>query len=426
MYRVGAPSSLWGAAIFCALSAAACAKKPPELSRLESSSLPKDLTPLGQVFGGVVELVGAQIVSPPQAVKPGGRVEVKLVWRKLGAVPRGFRLFTHVLDEAGERILNLDATGALRKTEREEPLYPPSLWEEGKLYVDELAFFVPSAVRTDTIRIVCGVYRGKERLRLSSGSSPEATRATALRLNVTLPPQPGAGTVPSLWVPFRRAPIVLDGKLDEEAWATAGVAGPFVNVATGRPITGADVGARAKLLYDDEALYIGVDVVDEDLRGGFDRSQRDPHLWTEDTIEVMVDPDGDGDNLDYYEIQVGPQNLVFDSVFDSYNQPRVAPDGPFGHQEWSSQLKSAVTVRGTLDDQASDDGYTVELAIPWSSFDRAKRTPPAPADVWRLNLYALDSSGSASAWSPILGQGNFHKAARFARVRFLAKPRAAP
>lgn len=426
MFRFGAPSSLWGAALFCALSVAGCAKKPPELSRLELASLPKDLTPLGQVFGGVVELVGARLVSPPQAVKPGGRVEVRLVWRKLGSVPRGYRLFTHVLDEAGERILNLDATGPLRKAEREEPLYPPSVWEEGKLYVDDFAFFVPSSVRTDTIRVVCGVYRGKERLRLPSGSAAEATRATALRLNVALPPPPGAAAVPSLWIPFRRGPIVLDGKLDEEAWATAASTGPFVNVATGRPATSSEVGGRAKLLYDDDALFVAVEVFDEELRGGFDVSQRDPHLWTKDTVELMLDPDGDGDNLDYYEIQVGPQNLVFDSVFDSYNQPRVAPDGPFGHEEWSSQLKSAVTLRGSLDDPASDEGYTVELAIPWSSFDRAKRAPPAPADLWRINLYAIDDSGSASAWSPILGQGNFHKAARFGRARFLTKPPAKP
>ncbi len=39
----------------------------------------------------------------------------------------------------------------------------------------------------------------------------------------------------------------------------------------------------------------------------------------------MIDPDGDGDNRDYYEIQLGPQNLVFDSQFDGYNQPRVLP-----------------------------------------------------------------------------------------------------
>jgi hypothetical protein len=131
----------------------------------------------------------------------------------------------------------------------------------------------------------------------------------------------------------------------------------------------------------------------------------------------MVDPDGEGDNLDYYEIQVGPQNLVFDSRFDAYNRPRVEPDGPFGHQDWRAQLRNAVTVRGTLDDEREDEGYVVELAIAWASFAKAKRSPPLPDDTWRMNFYAMQNNGGV-AWSPILGQGNFHKASRFGRVRF--------
>jgi hypothetical protein len=171
-------------------------------------------------------------------------------------------------------------------------------------------------------------------------------------------------------------------------------------------------------LYDEQALYVGFEVFDDDVRGGFDPAQPDPHLWTNDTVEVMVDPDGDGDNRDYYEIQVGPQNLVFDSAFDSYNEPRVAPDGPYGHQEWSANVHSAVQVQGTLDDAREDDGYVVEMAIPWASFVKAKRSPPKPDDMWRMNFYAMQNNGGV-AWSPILGQGNFHKASRFGRVRFV-------
>ncbi|RYZ04749.1 MAG: hypothetical protein EOO73_22415 [Myxococcales bacterium] len=421
----GAPSSLWGAALFCLLCASACARKPSELDKLEVATTPPGLSRLDQVFGGALELVGAQVVSPVQAVKPGGRVELKLYWRKVGDVPSGYRLFTHVLDEAGERILNLDATGALRRSQLGEPLYPPSVWEEGKLYVDELSFFVPTTVRTDTIRVACGVYRGSDRLTIAGRTGAEAARATVAKLSVAQPPLPGTTTTPVLWVQRSRSPIRIDGKLDEDAWQHASLTGPFVNVTTGRPVTGSELGGRAKLLYDDSALFLGIEVVDEDLRGGFPPNEPDPHLWSKDAVEIMIDPDGDGDNLDYYEVQIGPQNLVFDSVFDAYNQPRVEPNGPFGHQEWSSKLTSAVTLRGTLDDDEEDEGYTVELSIPWSSFNRAKRTPPTSVDTWRMNLYAMQS-GSASAWSPILGQGNFHKASRFGRLRFAARPRATP
>ena len=134
------------------------------------------------------------------------------------------------------------------------------------------------------------------------------------------------------------------------------------------------------------------------------------------SVLATNDPDGDGDNNDYYEIQIGPQDLVFDSRFDKYNQPRLLPNGPFGHEEWSAQAKHAVALRGTLNDSSDKDlGYTLEAEIPWVVFDKAKTVPPKFGDTWRMNFYAMRSNGGV-AWSPILGEGNFHKASRFGRV----------
>ena len=107
----------------------------------------------------------------------------------------------------------------------------------------------------------------------------------------------------------------------------------------------------------------------------------------------MLDPDGDGDNKDYYEIQINPQNLVFDSQFDDYNQPKNEPDGPFGHQEWTAKLKSAVSVKGTLDKPGDkDQGYVVEALMPWKAFEKAKKLPPEPGGTWRMNFYAMQNN----------------------------------
>jgi hypothetical protein len=172
-------------------------------------------------------------------------------------------------------------------------------------------------------------------------------------------------------------------------------------------------------LWDADRLYVAFEVEDATVHGGFPPDAVDPHLWERDCVELMIDPDGDGDNQDYYEIQIGPQNLVFDSQFDRYNQPRAG--GRFGHQDWSAALTSAVAVAGTLDrDSDRDRGYTVEAALPWRAFDKAKHVPPRPGDQWRINLYAMQDNGGV-AWSPILGQGNFHRAARFGRVRWSGK-----
>jgi hypothetical protein len=216
------------------------------------------------------------------------------------------------------------------------------------------------------------------------------------------------------------AGITIDGKLDEAAWQGAATTGPFVNVGTGREDPKQPTQGSAKLLWDDEHFYIGFEVSDSTVRGGWPEGAKDPHLWEKDTVEVMIDPDGDGDNKDYYEIQINPQNLVFDTQYDAYNAPNGNGKGPFGHEDWSAGLTSAVVVRGTMDDDADKDaGYTVEAKIPWASLGKAKRSPPAPGDVWRMNFYAMQNNGG-TAWSPILGQGNFHRASRFGRVRFAA------
>lgn len=421
----------WGsAALGCVLALTSCSKKlPPDLQGLELAAAPANLPiPLSVELGGAVELVGAKI-TPTTGLKPNARVEVTLYWRKLGKVDKGFRLFTHVLDEAGERILNLDANGPLRKSVGDEFLLPPGDWQDGKVYVDQFAFWVPSTVRTDTISIVCGMFRGKERLPITRGlrDPQHRDRIEVAKLPVQRPPATSVGAVPVVWVSLLRSDqaVTIDGKLDEPAWKLGASVGPLLNVATGEPTSGKEVTANLKLLYDQRALYVGFEVFDEDVRGGFDPAQADPHLWLKDTVEMMIDPDGDGDNKDYYEIQVNPQNLVFDSVFDAYNLPHVEPDGPFGHQEWSSQLKSAVVVHGTLDDDKEDEGYVVELALPWSSLTRASHVPPRTTDIWRMNFYAMQNNGGA-AWSPILGQGNFHKASRFGRVHFSALPSPLP
>lgn len=213
--------------------------------------------------------------------------------------------------------------------------------------------------------------------------------------------------------------IELDGKLSEPAWRRAPITEPFVHPSTGQRVPeNSPLGGTARLLYDSDHLYIAIVARDLDVRGGFDSAAVDPHLWTKDTVEVMLDPEGDGDNLDYYEIQVSPQGLVFDSQFDNYNQPRVLPDGPFGHQEWKSDVRRGVTLQGTLDDpRDTDEGYVVEMALPFRALSRVKELPPKPATVWRANLYVMQNNGGVS-FSPILGQGNFHKASRFGRLVF--------
>jgi hypothetical protein len=381
-------------------------------------------------YDGKVKLLGYNL-EPAGPVSPGAKVRLTMYWESKAPVGDGWNLFTHILDGSGERILNIDNVGPLRQLRGNRQILWPTAWQPGKVYVDEQEFTVPAKVKTRKIQVVAGVWKGDQRLKILSGPKDRARRGIVADIAVTGRRRTGhwrSTRVPTLRVNKLREgeAIQIDGKLDEPAWRKAAHTGGFVQVSTGEPVRVAEPGGYAKLLWNDAGLFVGFDVRDPDVVGGFDPTAKDPHLWTKDTVEIMADPDGDGDNRDYYEIQINPQNLVFDSRFDHYNQPKVEPNGPFGHEEWSAQVRSAVAVDGTLDQPGDQDrGYVVEAMIPWQAFDRAKTVPPAVGDTWRMNFYAMQNNGGV-AWSPILKQGNFHKASRFGRVTWAERGWSSP
>jgi Carbohydrate family 9 binding domain-like len=228
----------------------------------------------------------------------------------------------------------------------------------------------------------------------------------------------GDGTVtgtPAAVGKFLAAPTI-DGKLDDAAWESATTLGPFVDPGQGNEDMSALAGAWAKVGWDDKALYFAFFVRDTSPMAPFDKSETDPHLWEKSSaIEVMLQPGNPGDNRDYYEMQYDTKGAAFDTHWDDYNDPIVeAPTGKvFGHQEWSSKADRAAFVE-------QDRYYTLEVAIPWTSFVKGRTAiPPKAGDVWRLNLYAFrDSQRVSNAWSPIKGQGNFHKSSRWGTIQF--------
>jgi hypothetical protein len=75
-----------------------------------------------------------------------------------------------------------------------------------------------------------------------------------------------------------------------------------------------------------------------------------------------------------------------------------------------------VVVNGTIDKSGDhDEGYTVEALLPWKAFAKSTKVPPEIGSRWRVNFYAMQNNGGV-AWSPILKQGNFHKASRFGEI----------
>ena len=216
--------------------------------------------------------------------------------------------------------------------------------------------------------------------------------------------------VPKLRVVETERGPKLDGSLGDPVWSFANTTGAFVETRKGGV---APFQASAKVLWDQHYLYVGVDAHDALLRAS--QVERDDHLWEQDCVELMIDPDGDGKN--YFEIQVSPRGVVFDTRYEARRVPQ-----PFGHTDWDSKARVGVSPRGNLDDHEADAGYSVEMAIPWQAFslDGKPFTPPAIGDEWRANLYVIDlieDRQRAAAWSP-LGVGDFHVPRRFGILAF--------
>jgi len=399
--------------------------------------VPADAKKTDVNFENKVHLVGYKI--EPEQAGPNTPVKVTYYWRCDEPLEEGWRLFTHIQHEGFERFEGLDGVGPLREARGQSQVGGPDKWERGKIYADEQSFTMPAELRGPDSIVYVGIFKGDARLRTISGPNDGDNRAIVTKIKTGVAPKPqeqpkrGANDLPEIQ-PTKLAAgekIVIDGKADDKAWGGAASTGPFVDVGTGKPNTSFPVDGTAKMLWDDTNLYVLIEIKDPDVTGGFTSKEAQPTewtttgqpmTWTKHTAEIMIDPDGDGDNVNYYEIQVNPQNKVFKSQFDGYNKPKTDPQGPFGHEDWDPKMTTVVVVKGTIDKpDDKDEGYVVEAQIPWKAFEKgAKQLPPKGGDTWRMNFYAMAKNGG-TAWSPILGQGNFHKATRFGRVTWATK-----
>jgi hypothetical protein len=171
----------------------------------------------------------------------------------------------------------------------------------------------------------------------------------------------------------------------------------------------------AKMLWDENTFYIAWVCDDPDI--WTTKFAKDGDLWTEEVVEIFIDPNAD--SKDFLELEVNPANTFVDLKVAS----------PFkGDVTWDIKgLKTAVTVEGTLnkrDDQ--DTRWTVEVAIPWTGMadiPPGMTGPPADGTTWRVNLYRIDLAKAGTgddeylAWSPT-GKINFHMPDKFGIVRF--------
>ena len=228
--------------------------------------------------------------------------------------------------------------------------------------------------------------------------------------------------VPALTIPRAKGPIAIDGRIDEAEWAGAArIDGFKLANSRMREVQAARHPTQARLLWDDQALYVAFECQDEDVWCREAAKHDDRALPGDEVVELFLD-DG-GDEVTYVEVEVSPANVTY----DLWN---FIPSGPIDHDpyqrfiglyQWEAQgLETAVQVQGTLDRVAEwgpvepadrDQGWSAELRFPWEAL-RTTTTPsppntirattqPKPGDRWRLNLCRVERKRPTPAeWGP--------------------------
>jgi len=204
-----------------------------------------------------------------------------------------------------------------------------------------------------------------------------------------------------------RGAIAIDGVLSESSWDRADRAGPFVRSLDGKPCAEQTV---ARLLWDDENLYVAFQVDDANIATPYTRD--DQPLYQSNVVEIFLNPSGDLARYD--EIEIAPSNALFDASFTGRRQGM--------NLSWSSGARHAVHLDGTLNDSRDvDRGWTAELAVPFATLTGMPAPRPRRGDKWRFNLYRLrqypGQPGEGQAYSPPM-VGDFHALDRFATMRF--------
>jgi len=187
---------------------------------------------------------------------------------------------------------------------------------------------------------------------------------------------PKLDTIAAMTVHRCAAAPVIDGRLDDTVWKNTPPSQPFAVLSGSGP---SEAPTTVKVTFDEKALYIAFNCREPRMdRLQATMTKHDADIWTEDCIEVFLDPDCN--QMDYYHFVVNAIGTRFEEL--------CSPGGK--NAGWNPDWQAAATRQA--------DGYFVEIAIPWKSinwkakegmvlatnFNRARRADTSENQAWSL------------------------------------------
>lgn len=214
--------------------------------------------------------------------------------------------------------------------------------------------------------------------------------------------------------------ISVDGFLDERSWQLAQPMRLVLREDASTP----QHATAAKAVWDETALYVAFVCQDPEIWATM--RERDDRLWSQEVVEVFLDPNGNGDP--YFEFEVNPLNVVVDLRLMRSLRDKGMPLARV--VAWDCEaMQTAVRVKGQVSTwqtaQRPGGEWTVEMAIPFAALDSLPSSPPKDGDAWKANFYRIDRPGHLAqeeheftCWSPIISSKSFHTLDRFGTLVF--------
>ena len=190
-------------------------------------------------------------------------------------------------------------------------------------------------------------------------------------------------------------PPVLDGRLTDEVWSSAEPTTGFLQTDPdeGRPAT---ENTEIRVLYDDQAIYIGARMFDDDPKQISRRKSTRDGDADADWIAVYLDPIHD--HLTGVQFRVTASNVQRDTVV--YNDT-------WQDSTWDAVWESAVSV--------DDRGWSAEFRIPLSQL----RFPAADRQTWGVNVQRFVRRKNETTWLELVKKSESGLASRMGHLEGL-------
>ena len=188
--------------------------------------------------------------------------------------------------------------------------------------------------------------------------------------------------LPEYHAPFTATPPVIDGRLDDEAWAKAPAATLIFPI---QDQTGPETRTTIRIVWDSQHLFLAYDCEDADITALHDK--RDAPVYEHDCVEVFITPGPESHGL-YYGLEMSAAAVFYDYLFVHHAEA----GRPIINQFDLAGVRLATHLRGTLNAHGDqDDGWSLEVAIPYASMADLGAAPES-CDTWRIQLNRWEGS----------------------------------